>query len=178
MIYLPVAFNSLGASLLLRYRDYKDSNSEETLTRDSERIMVGLHHHSCNPIQSNPTTLKRIYTFYVSVLNNQHQIHAEPINQFFHKFIDYWSTTLHKKYFIAPTTKEEAGMHICDCHSAGFPGCISSTDTTYIAMDNCCTHRLKHISKGFKLNLLSSRTYNKLITYFTINKWSSQKLEQ
>ena len=59
---------------------------------------------------------------------------------------------------MTPTTAEDAEAHICDFHKAGFPGCILSTDTTHIALDNG-SHRLKYINKGFKLSLLS-RTYN------------------
>ena len=59
---------------------------------------------------------------------------------------------------MTPTKAEEAEAHICDFCKAGFPGCVSSTDVTHIALDNCM-HKLKHVHKGFKLSLLL-RTYN------------------
>ena len=85
-------------------------------------------------------------------------INAETVRQFFHKFIEYGSTDLYEKHVVTPTTAEDAEAHICDFHKAGFPGCVSSTDATHVSLENC-SHRLKHIHKGFKLSL-PSRTYN------------------
>ena len=63
-----------------------------------------------------------------------------------------------KIHVVTPTTEEDTEAHIYDFRKAGAPGFVSSTDATYIALDNC-SHHLKHIHKGFKLSLLS-RTYN------------------
>ena len=65
---------------------------------------------------------------------------------------------MYEKHVVTPTTVEEAEHHSCDFRKAGFPGCVSSTDATHIALDNCL-HWLKHVHKGFKL-ALPLRTYN------------------
>ena len=77
---------------------------------------------------------------------------------FFHKFIDYYSTTLFNKYGIAPTNAKEARTCMMAYVIAGMPGCVSSTDVTHIAM-GCCPHQICHIHKGYKLNFPSC-TYN------------------
>lgn len=85
-------------------------------------------------------------------------ISEETHRQFFHTFIHYGSTVLFDKYVLTPATKDDADIHIFEFDLAGFPGCVSSTDATHIAMD-CCAHKLRHVHTGFKLNL-PSRTYN------------------
>ena len=103
----------------------------------------------------------------------------------FHKFIDYYNTTLFDKYVIAPINAEEALTHIMDCIIAGMPGCVSSTDATHIAM-GCCPYHICHIHKGYKLNF-SSRTYNlscnhsQRILYTTSGhpaNWNDKTLQQ
>ena len=76
-------------------------------------------------------------------------MNAETIGQFFHKSVKYGSTAFYQKHVATPTTTVDAEAHICDFRKAGFPGCVSSTDTTHIALDNCSCC-LKHLHKGFK----------------------------
>ena len=71
-------------------------------------------------------------------------INTETVRQFFHKSIKYGSMALYDKHVVTPTTSEDTEAHICDFHKAGFPGCVSNTDATHAALDNC-SHRLKHI---------------------------------
>ena len=85
---------------------------------------------------------------------------------------------------MTPTTAEDAEARICDFRKAGFPGCVSSTDPTHIVLANC-SHRLKHLHRGFKLSL-PSRTYNisvnhhRLILHSTrghTDSWNGKTLE-
>ena len=85
-------------------------------------------------------------------------ISEEVHRVFFHKFIDYCSTTLFYTYVIAPTNAEEARTHMMDYVIAGIPGCVSSTDATHIEM-GCCPNQICHIYKEYKLNFPSC-TYN------------------
>jgi len=101
--------------------------------------------------------LGRGWTF-DDIIEEATAISEETHRQFFHTFIHYGSTVLFDKYVLTPASKDDAGIHIHEFDLAGFPGCVSSTDATHIAMD-CCAHKLCHIHKGFKLNL-PSRTYN------------------
>ena len=98
---------------------------------------------------------KRVDVRWYTRSNNNN---SETMRQFFRKFIEYGSTTIYNKHLVTPATKVDAEQHVRDYQKWGFPGCVSSTDATHIALDNCA-HHLRHIHKGFKLSL-SSRTYN------------------
>ena len=85
-------------------------------------------------------------------------ISEETRRVFFHKFIEYGSTTLFEKHVVTPQNSEEAKTHMHKMNMAGLPGYVSITDETHIAMD-CCSIRFRQLHIGFKM-FHPSRAYN------------------
>ena len=91
-------------------------------------------------------------------------INAETLRLFLHKFLEYGSTTLYKKYVTQPLSTDE--LHNCahEFAQAGLPGAIGSTDATHIVIEKCF-YRLRQLHMGYKLKH-SACTYN-----LTVNHW-------
>lgn len=90
-------------------------------------------------------------------------INNETMRQFFHKFLEFGSSTLYNKYVLNPTSS----MDMKDCEfeflMAGFPGCIGSTDASHIIMV-VCTYRLRQMHLGYKL-AHTARTYSMTVNH-------------
>jgi hypothetical protein len=61
-------------------------------------------------------------------------IGEETHRQFFHKFLEYGSTTLFKRHVRFPKTPEEAKTHMGEMEKAGCHGCAGSMDAVHIMM--------------------------------------------
>ena len=85
-------------------------------------------------------------------------ISEETHHRFFHHFLEYRSTVLFPRYVVTPQTSEEAKTHMHAMNMAGFPGCVSSTNATHIAMDSC-SNRFRQLHVGFKMTH-PSQAYN------------------
>ena len=59
---------------------------------------------------------------------------------------------------IVPTSGEEAATHLKEMETAGFHGCVGSTNPTHVGMERC-SYRLAQIHQGGKLPM-PYRTYN------------------
>jgi len=73
--------------------------------------------------------LGRHHTF--DDLEENTEISAERHRVFFHRFIEFGSTTLFTEWICKPSTPEEVTDCIFDYAQAGFPGCLGSVDSTY-----------------------------------------------
>ena len=85
-------------------------------------------------------------------------ISEETHRRFFHKFIEFASTTMFSKYVVAPMNHETAQTHMTEFVEAGLPGCVGSTDATHVALIRCPA-MLRNYNMGHKLDL-PTRTYN------------------
>mmetsp|Transcript_9996 Transcript_9996/g.20675 ORF Transcript_9996/g.20675 Transcript_9996/m.20675 type:complete len:554 (-) Transcript_9996:27-1688(-) len=85
-------------------------------------------------------------------------IHEETHRQFFHVFIAWGSTSLFNRFVSPPLTREDALNNMAEFSSAGFHGCVGSSDATHIAMEKCSSW-LSQLHKGPKL-AMPSRSYN------------------
>jgi hypothetical protein len=85
-------------------------------------------------------------------------ISEEIIRVFFHKFIEFGSTVLYKRYVVAPKTAEEALEHTGPYTKAGLPGCVGSMDATHILLEKV-EYRLRQSHLGFKSSH-TARSYN------------------
>ena len=85
-------------------------------------------------------------------------ISTETIRLALHKFIKFGSTHLYNKYVKNPSNATE----FLDCEneylSAGFPGCVGSTDASHVIIEKC-SYRLRQLHLGYKL-AHTARTYN------------------
>ena len=91
-------------------------------------------------------------------------ISREVIRVFFHKFLIYGSTVLYKKHVTIPATTTDSSIFESIFASAGFNGCIGSTDGTHIGMHSCASWAA-HSNTGHKLSI-PSRTYNVTVTHW------------
>jgi hypothetical protein len=57
--------------------------------------------------------------------------------KFFHKFIEFGSTTLYSMHVIKPFHLAEAQSNMSEYAEAGFPGCVGSSDCTHIITERC-----------------------------------------
>jgi hypothetical protein len=76
-------------------------------------------------------------------------ISEEIIRVFFHKFIEFGSTVLYKRYVVPPVNAEDAAQHSQEYAKAGLPGCIGSMDATHIILEKV-EYRLRQSHLGFK----------------------------
>jgi DDE superfamily endonuclease len=85
-------------------------------------------------------------------------IHEETHRQFFHKFIEFGSTTFYDKMVKFPTNAQEyeKSKHLYDI--GGLTGAGFSTDATNVVMWRC-SHNLRQANMGFKQSH-PARTYN------------------
>ena len=56
---------------------------------------------------------------------------------FFHRVIEFGSTTLHDRHIAAPINSEEAKRHMDEFTIAGIPGALGSSDATYVTTESC-----------------------------------------
>jgi hypothetical protein len=80
------------------------------------------------------------------------------IRVFFHKFIQFGSSVLYKKYVLTPTTAHEASEHTQQYAKSGLPGCVGSIDATHNLLERV-EYRLRQSHLGFK-GSHTSRSYN------------------
>jgi hypothetical protein len=85
-------------------------------------------------------------------------ISEEVIRVFVHKFIEFGSTVLYKKFVVAPKTAEDAAEHTPEYEKAGLPGCVGSMDATHILLEKV-EYRLRQSHLGFKSSH-TARSYN------------------
>ena len=69
------------------------------------------------------------------VSENTTGISIEIIRVFFHRFIEFGSIVLYKKYVVAPASADEAAAHIFEYEKAGLPECVGSMDATHILLE-------------------------------------------
>lgn len=91
-------------------------------------------------------------------------ISREVIRVFFHKFLIYGSTYLYNKHVTIPATTADSSIFESVFSSAGFNGCIGSTDGTHIGMHSCASWAAIS-NTGHKLSI-PSRTYNVTVTHW------------
>jgi hypothetical protein len=91
-------------------------------------------------------------------LSENSGISEEIIRVFIHKYIEFGSTVLLKRYVGAPKTAEDAAQHTPQYESARLPGCIISMDATHILLEKV-VYRLRQSHLGFKSSH-TARTYN------------------
>ena len=90
-------------------------------------------------------------------------VSKEVHRTFFHRFIEFGSTTLYTKHVIFPTTFEEAIRHMREFTVAGLPGALGSTDATHITMWNC-VYNLRNNHLGGK-SKSTTRSYNMTVNH-------------
>jgi Plant transposon protein len=91
-------------------------------------------------------------------LEESTSIGEETQRQFFHVFIYWGSTSLYNKYVIYPKSNVDCLQSTKVMKSAGFHGCVGSTDATHITMMRCPVSRANE-HRGPK-ECLPARTYN------------------
>jgi hypothetical protein len=90
-------------------------------------------------------------------------ISEEIIRVFFHRFIDFGSTILYKKFVISPSNASEASWHTHEYAQAGLPGCVGSSDATHIVLEKV-EYRLRQSHLGFKSSH-TARSYNVTVNH-------------
>lgn len=85
-------------------------------------------------------------------------ISEDVVRVFFHKFIEFGSTTLFDQYVFFPKTVEEAERQSSEYAKAGLPGAVGSMDATHVLVEKV-RHSLRQSHLGAKLNS-TARTYN------------------
>ena len=85
-------------------------------------------------------------------------ISEEIMRVFFHRFIEFGSTSLYPKFVIAPFTAEETSVRIHEYLQAGLPGCIGSSNATHIVLEKV-EYRLQQSHLGFR-SYHTARSYN------------------
>ena len=79
-------------------------------------------------------------------------------HKFFHKFIEFGSTTLYSMHVHTPVHLSEAQSNMSEYAEAGFPGCVGSSDCTHIITERC-EYNLKNNHLGGKSSQ-TARTFN------------------
>ena len=74
-------------------------------------------------------------------------VSVHPI--FFHKFIEFGSTTLYSMNVLTPVNLAEAQSNMTEYAEAGFSGCVGSSDCTHITTERC-EYNLKNNHLGGK----------------------------
>lgn len=90
-------------------------------------------------------------------------ISEETHRQFFHRFIDYSSSILFKRYVVSPASSSDASGHMHEMELAGMHGAVGSTDGVHVTMEKC-SHRLKQQHLGPKLSQ-TARSYNVTVNH-------------
>lgn len=91
-------------------------------------------------------------------IEEQTAISQEVHRIFFHRFIDFCSTTLYSQFVLTPVDLPEAQSNMTEYAVAGFPGCIGSCDCTHVTTERC-QYRLKNNHLGPKSSH-TTRTFN------------------
>jgi len=100
--------------------------------------------HKCNGKKSSPIELLLLGSLrYLDLghgwtfdnIEEQTAISVSVHHNFFHKFIEFGSTTLYSMHVITPVHLAEAQSNIAEYTEAGFPGCVGSADCTQITME-------------------------------------------
>ena len=91
-------------------------------------------------------------------------ISREVVHVLFHTFLKFGSTVLYGKHDTIPETTTDSTVFESVFVSAGFSGCVESSDGTHIGMHLCATWAVNN-HKGHKLNI-PSRTYNVTVTHW------------
>ena len=106
--------------------------------------------------------LGRAWTF--DEIQESTSISREVIRTFFNTFLVYGSSVLYNNHVTVPATTTDSKVFESLFASAGFNGCMGSTDGTHIGMHTCATWAANsHL--GHKLNI-PSRTYNVTVTHW------------
>ena len=79
--------------------------------------------------------LGRSWTF--DCLEEANGLSSETNRVFFNKFIEYGDNKLYKRYVLGPASKINLLTHGEIYATAGFNGCLGSTDGSHVAMLNC-----------------------------------------
>ncbi len=72
---------------------------------------------------------------------------------FFHKFIEFGSTTLYSMHVLTPVNLAETQSNMAEYAEAGFSGCVRSSDCTHITIEGC-----EYNLKNNQLSAKSSHT--------------------
>ena len=143
------------------YPSYKDLLHQITSDNRFERWCG----HKWNGKKSSPVQLLllgslrylgRGWTF--DDIEEQTAISVSVHHKFFHKFIEFGSTTLYSMHVITPVHLVEAQSNLSEYAEAGFPGCVGSSDCTHIITERC-EYNLKNNHLGGKSGQ-TARTYN------------------
>ena len=110
-----------GSSLFERWREGKVDAVHQPATPILVLVLCVLRY------------ISRGWTF--DDLSENTGISEEIIRVFLHKFIEFGSAVLYKRYVVAPATSEEALQHIQDYKQAGLPGCVGSMDAMHILLE-------------------------------------------
>jgi hypothetical protein len=90
-------------------------------------------------------------------------IDKEVHRVFFHKFVEFGANKLYPKFVTMPSTIEELRDCEAEYRSAGFPGCIGSTDATHIPLEKV-SFGLRQAHLGYKMSV-TTRTYNLTVNH-------------
>lgn len=90
-------------------------------------------------------------------------IDKEVHRVFFHKFVEFGAKKLYPKFVTMPSTIEELRDCEAEYRSAGFPGCIGSTDATHIPLEKV-SFGLRQAHLGYKMSV-TTRTYNLTVNH-------------
>ncbi len=85
-------------------------------------------------------------------------ISVDVHRNFFHKFIEFGSTTLYSLHVLTPVNLADAQTNMAEYAEVGFPGCVGSTDCTHITTERC-EYNLKNNHLGNKSSH-TTRTFN------------------
>ena len=77
--------------------------------------------------------LRRGWTF--DDIEEATAINEETHRQLFHIYIAFGSTELYERFLIVPTSGEEVATHLKEMETAGFHGCVGSTDATHVGIE-------------------------------------------
>ena len=145
----------------LSYPSYKDLLHQIK----SDNRFEHLCGHKCNGKKSLPIELLLIGLlrylgrgWMFDNIEEQTAISVSVHCNFFHKFIEFGSTTLYSMHVITPVNLAEAQTNMTEYTEAGFPGCVGSTDCTHITMERC-EYNLKNNHLGAKSSH-TTRTFN------------------
>ena len=90
-------------------------------------------------------------------------ISEEVIRCFFHKFIQFGSSTLCQQYVNPPLDLFTARAQEHKFRLAGLPGCVGSMDAAHVAIEKC-SFRLRQADLAQKLPY-TARTYNLVVNH-------------
>ena len=149
VMILDMISSDKGEGLFDRWKTnvnvYERVNKKNTKVSPIELLLLGSLRY-----------LGRGWTF--SDMKDVTYISRDVHRKFFHQFVKFGAKVLYPMYVSVPQTEAE----LRDCENeyaiAGFPGCIGSTDATYIPLEkDCFSLRQTHLGGKSKSTM---RTYN------------------